>query len=316
MTDPTMLSPEQQIGQLERTLKAPRSAAFAGIAFALLYGAGLILLTLSVPPYTASGATDTAWLKTHEETLKLALFLMPYAGIAFLWFIGVLRDQLGTAELGAQRRDVDVEGPRRTDPGGVPDPLHQRLTRDRVALGLHQHAEQLELLAGQRDELLTDVRLPRPVVEPDVAELADQLDRLLAEPAHHRVDPGHQLGGAVWLRDVVVDARAECRDDGRLLAPGGHRDDRHLARVTHLPAERETVLVGQSHVEEHQVDVTVLLHRLCGCRHAGHPQVRPLECRKQRRDHAVVVLHEKNAHPHSPSLAAGTPEPQASVKSP
>lgn len=60
MTDPTMLSPEQQIGQLERTLKAPRSAAFAGIAFALLYGAGLILLTLSVPPYTASGAMDIA----------------------------------------------------------------------------------------------------------------------------------------------------------------------------------------------------------------------------------------------------------------
>lgn len=98
MTDGNEASPEPQYSELERTLKAPRSAALAGIAFALLYGAALVLLTLSIPPYSPGGTVDTRWLSTHERYLKLALFMIPYAGIAFLWFIGVLRDQLGRAE--------------------------------------------------------------------------------------------------------------------------------------------------------------------------------------------------------------------------
>lgn len=89
---------EQQLTHLGRELKAPRTAAFAGIAFAVLYGSCIIILTLSVPQFSTTGSADTSWLQTHESTLKLALFMIPYAGIAFLWFIGVLRDQLGHAE--------------------------------------------------------------------------------------------------------------------------------------------------------------------------------------------------------------------------
>jgi MFS family permease len=37
-------------------------------------------------------------LKTRSNTVVLALNLVPFAGIAFLWFIGVLRDRLGERE--------------------------------------------------------------------------------------------------------------------------------------------------------------------------------------------------------------------------
>ena len=76
-------------------LKTPRAAAIAGILFALLYGAGLVLIRLSVP---ADQAADSAWLDTNSRSLALGLNLAPYAGIAFLWFIGVIRDRLGDLE--------------------------------------------------------------------------------------------------------------------------------------------------------------------------------------------------------------------------
>jgi hypothetical protein len=38
------------------------------------------------------------WVKTSSNRVALALSLVPFAGIAFLWFIGVLRDRLGELE--------------------------------------------------------------------------------------------------------------------------------------------------------------------------------------------------------------------------
>ncbi len=76
-------------------LTTPRAAAAAGIIFAVLYAASLALIRLAIPP--DAGAGD-AWLGTNGRTINLALNLVPYAGIAFLWFIGVLRDRLGEME--------------------------------------------------------------------------------------------------------------------------------------------------------------------------------------------------------------------------
>ena len=39
-----------------------------------------------------------AWLAANADEVALALNLIPFAGIAFLWFIGVIRDQLGRRE--------------------------------------------------------------------------------------------------------------------------------------------------------------------------------------------------------------------------
>jgi hypothetical protein len=47
---------------------------------------------------TIMHAADGAWLATDSKAVAFALNLVPFAGIAFLWFIGVLRDRLGQEE--------------------------------------------------------------------------------------------------------------------------------------------------------------------------------------------------------------------------
>lgn len=76
-------------------LRAPRAAAIAGILFSILLLTSFWLLRRSVP---ADPLEAGVWLKTHSNTVALALNLVPFAGIAFLWFIGVLRDRLGERE--------------------------------------------------------------------------------------------------------------------------------------------------------------------------------------------------------------------------
>ena len=78
-----------------RRLTTPRAAAMAGILFGLLFGASLVLLRSAIP---AAVSTDTSWAQTGAWKINLALGLMPFAGIAYLWFIGVVRDKLGEFE--------------------------------------------------------------------------------------------------------------------------------------------------------------------------------------------------------------------------
>jgi hypothetical protein len=73
----------------------PRAAAIAGIAFSLLLIISLVLIRIFVP----SNPEDAgAWLSGNWKTVSFALHLLPFAGIAFLWFIGVLRDRMGARE--------------------------------------------------------------------------------------------------------------------------------------------------------------------------------------------------------------------------
>ena len=77
------------------TLKTPKAAAAAGIVFSLLLIIAFGLLRISLP---ADPLEPGAWLKTSAKTVALALNIIPFSGIAFLWFIGVLRDRLGQRE--------------------------------------------------------------------------------------------------------------------------------------------------------------------------------------------------------------------------
>ena len=63
--------------------------------FALLFGAALVLIRTALP---AGGELGSQWVDGAGGRLRLAVVLMPFAGIAFLWFIGVVRDGLGTLE--------------------------------------------------------------------------------------------------------------------------------------------------------------------------------------------------------------------------
>jgi len=86
---------ETQISLTRQALKTPRSAAIAGIIFAVLYGTSMVLLNISLSQEPAAGLARTV---TDPRTVTLSLNLIPYAGIAFLWFIGVIRDLLGESE--------------------------------------------------------------------------------------------------------------------------------------------------------------------------------------------------------------------------
>src|SRR5437764_10496475 len=76
-------------------LRTPRAAALAGIIFSVLTFAVFTLMRLSVP---ADPFERGAWLAGDTTYVTLAMNLVPFAGIAFLWFVGVLRDRLGARE--------------------------------------------------------------------------------------------------------------------------------------------------------------------------------------------------------------------------
>jgi hypothetical protein len=78
-----------------RSLSTPRAAAAAGVLFALLFGTALVLIRLALPEGAEPGAQ---WIDDAGHRIKIASILMPFAGIAFLWFIGVVRDGFGGFE--------------------------------------------------------------------------------------------------------------------------------------------------------------------------------------------------------------------------
>jgi len=80
-------------GNLARSkLRTPKAAAIAGVFFSVLLVAAFWLLQTSIP---ADSFTPNTWLGERAKAITFALNLIPFAGIAFLWFIGVLRDRLG-----------------------------------------------------------------------------------------------------------------------------------------------------------------------------------------------------------------------------
>jgi hypothetical protein len=79
----------------DRRLTTPRAAAVAGILFAVLLLTANVLIRFSTPPNPGDAGV---WLEEQANTVALALSLVPIAGIAFLWFIGVLRDRMGQLE--------------------------------------------------------------------------------------------------------------------------------------------------------------------------------------------------------------------------
>jgi hypothetical protein len=86
---------DQQATFARSRLTTPRAAAIAGIVFSVLLIASLVLIRISVP---ADPQDAGDWLSGGWRNVNLALNLLPFAGIAFLWFIGVVRDRLGQYE--------------------------------------------------------------------------------------------------------------------------------------------------------------------------------------------------------------------------
>jgi hypothetical protein len=75
--------------------RSRRAAAVAGIVFAVLLITAMTMMRLALP----EGGFASLHADPHRRGLiRAALQLVPFAGIAFLWFIGVIRDQVGAVE--------------------------------------------------------------------------------------------------------------------------------------------------------------------------------------------------------------------------
>ena len=73
----------------------PRAAAIAGLIFSLLMLITLGIIRVAIPEVPEEqSAVNTRF----GGAITLALHLVPFAGLAFLWFIGVLRNRMGASE--------------------------------------------------------------------------------------------------------------------------------------------------------------------------------------------------------------------------
>jgi hypothetical protein len=82
--------------QVWRAVRRPESAAVAGLVFAGL-------LTVVILELRSVGAEPERWGTWFTDagargSVSLALALVPFAGIAFLWFVAVVRAQVASAE--------------------------------------------------------------------------------------------------------------------------------------------------------------------------------------------------------------------------
>src|ERR1700746_2383537 len=81
--------------EMGQAMKTPRAAAIAGIVSSVLLATSQVLIRISIPSNPLGPALDVI---SHSKTISLALNLLPFAGISFLWFIAVVRDRLGELE--------------------------------------------------------------------------------------------------------------------------------------------------------------------------------------------------------------------------
>ncbi len=90
---------ESVLTETSRQLRAPWAAGIAGILFSILFTAALLLLR-SQSRLGESDEQVRAWFASGEDLAMVigGLYLVPFAGIAFLWFIAVVRDQIGERE--------------------------------------------------------------------------------------------------------------------------------------------------------------------------------------------------------------------------
>ncbi len=84
---------------VDRRLETPRAAGVAGLAFAALFVASILLLRNQ--PSTGSTAAEIRdfYLGKHASRVALVgVYLVPFAGIAFLWFVAAIRNLIGARE--------------------------------------------------------------------------------------------------------------------------------------------------------------------------------------------------------------------------
>jgi hypothetical protein len=78
-------------------MSSPRTAGFAGVIFSALVLISLVTIELALPEKPGD-STELLTSSPNREILLVALSLIPFAAVAFLWFIGVMRERIGDRE--------------------------------------------------------------------------------------------------------------------------------------------------------------------------------------------------------------------------
>src|SRR6185503_11049816 len=80
-------------------LETPRSAGIAGLAFAALFITSLVLMRVQPAGESTPDEIRDFYLRENGGTVAVVgVYLVPFAGIAFLWFIAVVRNLIGDRE--------------------------------------------------------------------------------------------------------------------------------------------------------------------------------------------------------------------------
>ena len=88
-----------ELSEVEKRSQTPAAAGIAGLLFSTLFITSVVLL-YRTPGAGSSAQEIAAWYAGKEaRTIGIVgLYLAPFAGIAFLWFIAVIRSRIGDRE--------------------------------------------------------------------------------------------------------------------------------------------------------------------------------------------------------------------------
>jgi hypothetical protein len=78
-----------------RFWRTRRAAAIAGIVFGVLLITAMVMARIALEEGSLESLESDAG---RRRLIRFSLNLVPFAGIAFLWFIGVIREQIGVVE--------------------------------------------------------------------------------------------------------------------------------------------------------------------------------------------------------------------------
>jgi hypothetical protein len=84
---------------IDRRLETPRAAGVAGLAFAALFVASVVLLRNHPSSGSTAAEIRDFYLRTGAGGVAVVgVYLAPFSGIAFLWFIASVRHLIGERE--------------------------------------------------------------------------------------------------------------------------------------------------------------------------------------------------------------------------
>jgi hypothetical protein len=90
---------EPMLGTVERELRTPAAAGVAGLVFTVLFVVSLALLYRQPAPESSASEIAAWYLRDYARTIGVVgLYLVPFAGIAFLWFVAAVRSRIGANE--------------------------------------------------------------------------------------------------------------------------------------------------------------------------------------------------------------------------